>query len=212
MLRAEVALSRVQGRLGIIPADAAAAIIQAAGMLRLDPGSLAGGVARAGIAAQPLIGVLKKAVGEHAAWEHFGATSQDIVVDTGLMIRLRDALVLLRKRLTDLVSVLAVRGNEFAGQPVPAHPRFQLAAPTTLGAKIVVWRVPLMRQLQRLYELQPRLLKVSLYGAAGTSAALGPLAVTLRQGWLMNWAWVLTIHHGMPSVTPLPNWGAGCHC
>lgn len=180
MLRAEAALARAQGKLGIIPDEAAKEIARAAEGLRPDPASLAPGVARAGIAAQPVIAALKQAAGENAGWVHFGATSQDIV-DTGLVIQLSQAIALLRSRLGELDRALAAKAREYAGLPIPAHTRFQIAAPTTLGAKIAVWRAPLERQLQRLDQMLPRMLNVSLYGAAGTSAALGQQAGALRQ-------------------------------
>lgn len=180
MLRAEAALAQAQGKLGVIPTDAATAIAKAADTLRPDPADLRPGVARAGIAAQPLIGALKQAAGEHAAWVHYGATSQDIV-DTGLMIQLAQALSLLRTRLTGLDDALAAKAAEYADLPIPAHTRFQVAAPTTLGAKIAVWRAPLARQVERLDQMLPRLLNVQLYGAAGTSAALGDQADQIRR-------------------------------
>lgn len=179
MLRAEAALARAQGKLGIIPKPAAAAIAKAAETLRPDPAALAPGVARAGIAAQPVIAALKQAAAEDAAWVHFGATSQDIT-DTGLMIQLQQALALLRSRLSGLQATLAAKAIELADLPIPAHTRFQIAAPTTLGAKIAIWRAALTRDLERLDQMLPRLLNVSLYGAAGTSAALGPQADALR--------------------------------
>ena len=179
MLRAEAALARAQAKLGIIPQDAAAAILRAADTLRPDPAALAPGVARAGIAAQPIIAALKQAAGADADWVHFGATSQDIV-DTGLMIQLRQALALLHARLAGVAGLLALKAQEFADLPIPAHTRFQIAAPTTLGAKIAIWRAPLTRHLDRLDQMLPRLLNVSRYGAAGTSAALGPQAGALR--------------------------------
>lgn len=180
MLRAEAALALAQGKLGVIPKDAASAIARAAETLRPDPAALAPGVARAGIAAQPLIAALKQAVGDYGVWVHYGATSQDIV-DTGLMIQLSQALALLRARLTGLDQVLAVKSREYAALPIPAHTRAQLAAPTTLGAKIAIWRAPLARQVQRLDEMLPRLLNIQLYGAAGTAAALGDQAGAVRQ-------------------------------
>ncbi|MDO5604749.1 MAG: lyase family protein [Paracoccus sp. (in: a-proteobacteria)] len=180
MLRAEAALARAQAGLGIIPADAGDAIIRAAAGLRPDPAALAPGVARAGIAAQPLIAALKQAAGPYANWVHFGATSQDIT-DTGLMIQLQGALDLLRDRLVQLDELLAARAAKEAGRVIPAHTRFQIAAPTTLGAKIAVWRAPLSRQIARLDQMRPRLLNLSLFGAAGTSAALGPHAAALRR-------------------------------
>lgn len=179
MLRAEAALARAQATLGIIPKDTAAAIARAAETLHPDPAALAPGVARAGIATQPVIAALKQAAGADADWVHFGATSQDIV-DTGLMIQLQQALALLRSRLAGLAALLALKAQEFADLAIPAHTRFQIAAPTTLGAKIAIWRAPLTRDLDRLEQILPRLLNVSLYGAAGTSAALGPQADALR--------------------------------
>ncbi|MBU3029008.1 lyase family protein [Paracoccus marinaquae] len=171
MLRVESALARVQGRLGIIPEDAAAAIAAAADGLAPDPAGLVAASATAGIPAQALVGALKAACGKHAGWAHFGATSQDIQ-DSGLVLQLREALAIIEARLQGLDATLGAKAGAFAAQPIPARTRFQIAAPTTLGAKIAVWRTPLARHLQRLAELRPRLLNVSLYGAAGTGAAL----------------------------------------
>ncbi|RNF34642.1 lyase family protein [Paracoccus methylarcula] len=173
MLLSEAALARVQGRLGIIPGDAAQAIATIAGTLHPDPAGLSEAAARAGIGAQAVVGVLKTACGDHAGWVHFGVTSQDIQ-DTGLILQLREALTLIEARIRALDGRLAAKAVEYAALPVPARTRFQLAAPTTLGAKISVWRAPLSRHLDRLAELRPRLSNVSLYGAAGTGAALAP--------------------------------------
>src|SRR5205085_2491024 len=50
---------------------------------------------------------------------------------------------------------------------------FQPAVPITFGAKVAGWIAPLQRDLVRLHQLRPRLLVVSLGGAAGTQSALG---------------------------------------
>lgn len=179
MLRVEAALARAQGALGVIPAASAEAIAQAASTLDPDPADLAAGVAKAGITAQPVVAALKKAAGDAGDHAHYGATSQDIV-DTGLALQLRSALDLLGGRLSALDGQLAARADAHADLPIPARTRHQIAAPTTLGAKIAVWQGMLDRNNQRLEELRPRLLLVSLHGAAGTSAALGPRAEELR--------------------------------
>lgn len=179
MLRVEVALARAQADLGVIPPEAAERIAEAAGGLDPDPAALAGGVAGAGIAAQPVIAALKKAAGEAGDLAHYGATSQDIV-DTGLALQLAQALDLLAARLSAVTGQLADKATACADLPIPARTRHQIAAPTTLGAKIAVWQGMLDRNGQRLGELRPRLLLVSLHGAAGTSAALGPEAEALR--------------------------------
>lgn len=180
MLQAEAALARAQGALGVIPKGAAAAISDCAEALIVEPGSLIQATATAGIAAQALVGALKSACGDHAPWAHFGATSQDIQ-DTGLVLQLRTALAIIEARLTALDATLAAKARDYADQPIPARTRFQIAAPTTLGAKIAVWRAPLARHLQRLNEMKPRLLNLSLYGAAGTGAALAPRMPEIRQ-------------------------------
>lgn len=179
MLRVEVALARAQADLGVIPAGAAEAIAQAAASLDPDPADLAAAVAAAGIPAQPLIAALKSAAGEAGGFAHYGATSQDIQ-DTALALQLVQALDLLDARLGDLAALLARKAADHAALPIPARTRHQLAAPTTLGAKIAVWHGTAARNRQRLAQLRPRLLLVSLHGAAGTEAALAGHGPALR--------------------------------
>lgn len=179
MLQVEAALARVQGRLGIIPQDSATVIDGIARDLILDPASLTAKVASAGIAAQALAGALKQACGADGDWAHFGATSQDIQ-DSSLVLQLREALRIIETRLRDLDAVLRDKAHAFAEQAIPARTRHQIAAPTTLGAKIAIWRAPLSRHLTRLDQLRPRLMNVSLYGAAGTGAALAPRMGEIR--------------------------------
>ncbi|WP_116133310.1 adenylosuccinate lyase family protein [Tropicimonas sp. IMCC34043] len=180
MLRVEAALARVEGRLGIIPPEAAKAIAGVAADLHPDAAALEPGTARAGIPAQALVTALRSACGPHADWVHFGATSQDIQ-DSALVLQLRTALEVMAERLGALDAMLAEKSAAFADQPIPARTRFQIAAPTTLGAKIAVWRAPLGRHLQRLDELRPRLFNVSFHGAAGTGAALSPSTDEVRR-------------------------------
>lgn len=179
MLRVETALARAQADLGLIPADAARTIAQAAATLDPDPAELAGAVAVAGITAQPVIAALKSAAGPAGVFAHYGATSQDIV-DTALALQLVAALDLLGKRLGRLTALLARKAADHADLPIPARTRHQIAAPTTLGAKIAVWHGMAARNRQRLAELRPRLLLVSLHGAAGTEAALAGHGPALR--------------------------------
>lgn len=179
MLRVEVALARAQAGLGVIPAEAAAVIAAAADDLEPDPAALAGEIARAGITAQPVIKALKEAAGDCGSFAHYGATSQDIV-DTGLALQLTQALDLLASRLRALEDALGRKAADHAGLPIPARTRHQIAAPTTLGAKIAVWRGMLARNLARLEQLRPRVLLVSLHGAAGTEAAFAGHGPALR--------------------------------
>lgn len=180
MCIAEAALARVQGRLGIIPSGVAEEISACLEKASIDPLELLGPVARSGIAAQAVVAALKEQCGKHADWVHFGATSQDIE-DTALILCLVEALKIIEERLVELDERLAKKSKEYAELAIPARTRFQIAAPTTLGAKIAVWRAPLRRHLDRLVELRVRLLTVSFHGAAGTGAALGADMAKVRQ-------------------------------
>lgn len=179
MGRVEAALARTQGRMGMIPADAAHRIAAVADRFVPDPATLVEAAATAGIPAQAYVAALKTACGEDGAFAHYGATSQDIQ-DSALILQLRDALVVIEDRLTALCRELAAQAEAHRDRPIPARTRFQIAAPTTLGAKIAVWHAPLSRHLARLGELRPRLLTVSLHGAAGTGAAFGEGSAALR--------------------------------
>jgi 3-carboxy-cis,cis-muconate cycloisomerase len=182
MLAVEGALARVEGALGIIPAASAAAIETAAATVAIAPAALAGGMAAAGVPVAALVAALRAALpAEHGAWVHWGATSQD-VVDTGLVLRLGGLLDLLDGRLAALTGVLATEAERHRDTAIAAHTRFRIATPTTLGGKIAVWTMPLVRHRARLAELRPRLLRVSLAGASGTNAALAGRGEAVMRG------------------------------
>lgn len=175
MLLVEGALARAQGRAGLIPETAAEFIGRAAETVMIDPAGLAKGAAAAGVPAPALVAAFRAAMEapEHARHVHFGATSQDIV-DTGLALRLRRALEIIGARLAALIDALAAKAAAEAETPMAARTRSQIATPTSLGARIAVWRAPLLRCRDRLEALKPRLLRVSLAGASGALAAMGP--------------------------------------
>jgi 3-carboxy-cis,cis-muconate cycloisomerase len=117
---------------------------------------------------------------EAASALHFGATSQD-VMDTGLILRLRDAFVILDLRLAEVIDALAVLAKKHRATLTLARTRWQQALPTTFGARVANWVAPLIRHRQRLAELRPRLLSVQLGGAAGTLSAMGPSGVRVME-------------------------------
>ena len=122
MGRIEAALARAQGRLGMIPPDAADRIAAVAGGFAPDPATLIAAAASAGIPAQAYVAALKKACGKDGAFAHYGATSQDIQ-DSALILQLRNALAVIEDRLTALDRELAARGDAFGAQPIPARTR-----------------------------------------------------------------------------------------
>ena len=183
MLQVEAALARAQGRLGVIPAASATAIDQAAADCRIEPSALAATTATDGIPVPALIAALRDAIGapEHAQYLHWGATTQDIM-DTALVLRLRELCGLYRRRIHPLLKALAGLAETHAELPMVAHTRRQAAIPTSFGAQVAAWGAPLLTHLEVLAQIEPRLLRVSLSGAAGNSAALGDDADAVRRG------------------------------
>src|SRR3974390_395201 len=94
MLDFEVALAKVESRLGIIPASAAQSIAAAADPAAFDAADLSRKSLRAGTPSIPVVKALTKLVQAKdepaAAFVHWGATSQD-VSDTALMLLLKQA-------------------------------------------------------------------------------------------------------------------------
>ncbi|MGH7094442.1 MAG: hypothetical protein ACREFB_13020, partial [Stellaceae bacterium] len=90
-LDVEAALAAAQAELGIIPAEAAVAIAEAAHYDLLDRRRLDEGFARTGHTIVPLVWELSRVVGEpHGGWVHLGATTQNIT-QTGDLLVLRQA-------------------------------------------------------------------------------------------------------------------------
>ena len=181
MLEVEAALARVEAELGIIPADAAAAIARAAKPEHLDPAALR---ESARLVGYPVLGVaraLGRAAGTEAEkYVHWGATTQDIA-DTALVLQIRDGVKLVERDLRRLVAALAQQAATHRDTVMPGRTFLQQALPITFGYKCAVWLAPLLDHLDRLQELRPRVLKVQFAGAVGTLASLGKngRAVTL---------------------------------
>ncbi len=108
MMLVEGALANVQGELGVIPPESAKFLHRASMEVQIDPGGLAAATGQNGVSAPALVAAFRKALEapEHAQYLHWGATSQDII-DTGLVLRLRQSLTLMERRLEALVGDLA---------------------------------------------------------------------------------------------------------
>ena len=181
MVTVEIALAAVEGRLGVIDAAAAAAIEASLTGFAPDLDDLTRGTAAAGVPVPALVAQLRRQVGgEAASFVHWGATSQDIL-DTALVLQLREALALLARRLDAVIAALARLADEHRATPIIGRTRFQQAVPTTFGLKVAGWLAPLLRHRERLAELTPRLLVVQLGGAAGNLVAIGEHGVEVME-------------------------------
>lgn len=176
MVIVEVALARAEATVGVIPAAAAREIEARASSWAPDPAALAAlveGAARSGVPVPALVELLREHVGGDARrYVHWGATSQDIL-DTALVLQLREALDSLEAMTRDLVTAMAALAREHRGTLMCGRTHAQAALPITFGYKVARWLAPLLVNLDRLAELRPRVLVVQLGGGAGTLASLG---------------------------------------
>lgn len=184
MLDVEAALARAEARVGLIPASAVAPIENACRADLYDFAALGEAIATAGNSAIPLVKALGKQIAatdtEAERYVHLGATSQD-VMDTGLVLQLRQALDLIESDLAQLADSLAAQAQRHAATPMAGRTWLQHATPVTLGMKIAGWLGAVTRSRQRLCELKPRLLVLQFGGASGTLAALGEQALPIAQ-------------------------------
>ncbi len=183
MLLVEGALAKVQGALGVIPAESAAFLHRASFEVQIDPSALATETATNGVPVPALVAAFRTACNapEHAAFAHWGATSQDIM-DTSLALRLKRLLELWETRLDAALTGLATLATAHADLPMVARTYGQAATPTSFGAVVAGWGWPLLAQKQALTGLKPLLLRVSLSGAAGTLSAMGDAGPQVRAG------------------------------
>ena len=172
MLRFETALARAEERCGVIPAGASAAIAKACETLEPDWDALGRGSKQDGHPVAALVKQLRAAAESHADYIHWGTTAQD-VIDTALVLRLREVVAILDRRLSEVIEAFSQHAKEHSTTVMAGRTRSQQAVPITFGLKVAGWIAPLKRHRERLSEIRPRLLVLQFGGAAGTLAALG---------------------------------------
>jgi len=181
MLDFEAALARAQSRLGIVPAAAASAITEAALVDRLDLQALADATRNTGYPVVGLVKQLTAAAGPEAGrWTHWGATTQD-VMDTAVVLQMRQGFALIRGELLELNGALAALAKRHRGTIMAGRTHLQHALPVTFGYKAAVWLSPLITMVERLDQLRPRVERLELGGAAGTLASLGTQGIAVQR-------------------------------
>ncbi|QXG28646.1 3-carboxy-cis,cis-muconate cycloisomerase [Pseudomonas viridiflava] len=184
MLDFEAALARAEARVGLIPQDVVSDITQSCRAELFDFDALAIAIGNSGNSAIPLVKALGKRIAAHSPeaerYVHMGATSQD-VMDSGLILQIRDAIDVLERDLGHLGDALAQQAQVHATTPLAGRTWLQQATPVTLGMKIAGWLGAITRHRQRLNEIKPRVLCLQFGGASGSLAALGDQAFKVAE-------------------------------
>ena len=181
-LAIERALAIVQGRLGIIPQEAADEIVRNCDIGRIDMDKLREQTERIGY---PVLGVVSQLnalcrdkLGEYCHW---GATTQDIT-DTATVMQIREGLDIVDADLAALSKALADLARRYRDTPIVGRSNLQQAIPVTFGYKMATILAAIERHRERLAQLKPRVLVGEFGGACGTLASIERGAMETQAG------------------------------
>ena len=181
-LDVEAALAKAQGRIGLIPAEAAEEIVRHCSVAQIDMDKLRQQTERIGY---PVLGVVSQlnalcrdGLGEYCHW---GATTQDIT-DTATVLQMREALELIEADLAAISAALAALARRYRDTPMAGRSNLQQAVPVSFGYKMAGLLSAIERHRERLAQLRPRLLVGEFAGAAGTLASLEKGAMETQEG------------------------------
>lgn len=172
LIEVEAALARAEAAAGVIPADAAHAIVATCAGIEVDVAQLSAAAAASGNPVVSLVRRLRAAVPDHvAAYVHKGATSQDIQ-DSAAMLVAHRALQPLLADLRSAADAAATLARQHRDTPISGRTLLQQAVPTTFGLKAAGWMVALDEAIERLSTVRATRLAAQFGGAAGTMAEL----------------------------------------
>ncbi len=190
----EVALALAEGKLGLIPAEAAKTIAERASQIALDMDRLERETHNVGYPILPLVHQLAEGLGDAGKFLHWGATTQDIM-DTALVLQIRAGLDLVAADLRGVAEQLRRLSAEYRDTPMAGRTHLQHALPVTFGLKTAIWLGMVERNLERLQQLRPRVLVGQFAGAGGTLASLG------QRGLDVQVAMMAELKLGVPETT-----------
>ncbi|MGT2907082.1 class-II fumarase/aspartase family protein [Streptococcus dentiloxodontae] len=184
-LRVEAALAKVEGQLGIIPQEAADAIVEKAKADHFDFLALQKESAEKRHSLIALIHALQDLVGgKNGEFVHYGVTTQDIV-DTGIMLQTKEAYEILQEHSKALIKVLAALTKKHRETLMMGRTHGIHAIPITFGFKLAIWLDELLRNQRRLDQLlENKIFVGSISGAVGSYAAFDGRGVEIEKATL----------------------------
>ncbi|RMF86366.1 MAG: adenylosuccinate lyase [Nitrospinota bacterium] len=177
----EAALAQAQAELGMIPAEAAAEITRKARVELVDLAAIGAGVSQVAHSLVPALRALARlCAGGAGEYIHYGTTTQDII-DTGMMLQLKEAWTLIVQELRHIRQLLADQARQHKGTVMVGRTHGQQALPITWGYKLAVWVDEIDRHLERCTEGEKRIFVGNITGAVGTMAAFGELGLEVQR-------------------------------
>jgi 3-carboxy-cis,cis-muconate cycloisomerase len=180
-LDVERALVEVQAQLGVVPESAAERIAGLCDASTFDLERLGSEINAAQHPLVPVVHELERRAGDAARFVHYGATTQDIM-DTAHVLQLRRSFDVVERDLRAAAAHAAQLAQTYSQTVQAGRTRGQHAVPITFGLKAATWLDELDRAVARIREARPRLLVAQIGGAAGTLAAYGEQALSIKAG------------------------------
>jgi len=176
----ELALAECQHEMGLLDEAVITQIRQLRDVRPTDFGQFRQSAMNVGYPIVGLVDVLNERLPLGArGYLHLGATTQDIM-DSAAAMQIRDAGRIMCGQIVAYGNGLADLAARHAATPMAGRTHAHYAVPTTFGLKCAVYLGEATRNLSRLRAAIDGAAIVSLFGAAGTSAALGPDAAEIR--------------------------------
>lgn len=181
ILDVEVAVAEAEGELGLIPSRVVPLIKEQAKAEKIDFNQVLEVQKKAG---HYLVSILKSweknCPGDSGQFIHYGPTTQDII-DTAMVTLIREALALMKRDLRAILTASLHLAEKYKNTAMAGRTHGVHAVPITFGFKVAVWAGEVARHLERLREMEPRLLTGNLTGAAGTFASFGPQGLEVQE-------------------------------
>lgn len=169
----EAALAQAQAELGMIPQEAAEEITRKAKVELVDLKAIGAGVSQIAHSLVPALRALERiCAGGAGEYIHYGTTTQDII-DTGMILQLKEAWTLILRDLREIRQILAERALRYKQTVMTGRTHGQQALPITFGYKIAVWIDEIDRHLERCAEAEKRIFVGNITGAVGTMSSFG---------------------------------------
>ena len=164
----EIALTEVAERLSLIDTNLALETCDAIKAFQPDMQKIEDFLFVDGLAIPEFVRQLKRHAGNKLKdCIHIGATSQDIM-DTALVLAIRDANNIIEDRLESLCSVLDSIIDRFGENVIDGRTRMQKALLIQANDRIITWKLPLIGYLNRLLEIRTHIEVAQVGGPVGT--------------------------------------------
>lgn len=182
ILTVEKAIAQAQAEFGIIPEEKNKIIQTSVNMDDLDWRKLRLSYGRSGHFVSGLVKYYEEVLPEDAgSYLHYGATTQDIL-DTGMILQLKEAHLDIQKRVQQLMKEIARLAEEHQDVVTAGRAHGNHAIPILLGHKIALYLNELMDITTQFSDLPASVFKSAISGSVGNFAGYGKdaLAVTNR--------------------------------